>query len=233
MNRVILITGASSGIGAATARLLAGTWRLALVARRGDRLAEVEAAVRGSGGECVVIPADLREPGAPAQAVQTAVRRFGALDAVVNNAGLFATAPAAEGGDDLWTELFALNLLAAVRTVRAAVPHLRASRGGSVVNISSVVADHAFPGCAAYTASKCALEGWSRTLREELRPDRIRVSVVAPGATDTEALRRVIPADPTRLCQAEDVASAIRFVLEQPVSASVDRLVVAPPAGPL
>lgn len=233
MNRVILITGASSGIGAATARLLAGRWRLALVARRGDRLAEVSELVRESGGECAVIPADLRDPAAPAQVVQAAVSRFGALDAVVNNAGVFSTAPAAEGPDALWEEMLSLNLLAAVRTVRAAVPHLRASHGGWIVNISSVVADHAFPGCAAYTASKCALEGWSRTLREELRGDRIRVAVVAPGATDTEALRRVMPTDSTRLCRAEDVANAIRFVLEQPVSASIDRLVVAPPTGPL
>src|SRR6185295_7854285 len=102
----------------------------------------------------------------------------------------------------------------------------------TIVNVSSQVVEHAFAGCAAYTASKCALEGWSRVLREELRPRRIRVSVVAPGATDTEIWPpEFAGADRSRMVSAADIAAAVRMAIEAGPAASIDRMAITPQAG--
>jgi short-subunit dehydrogenase len=108
----------------------------------------------------------------------------------------------------------------------------RLASGGVVVNISSTVVDNAFARCAAYTASKCAIEGWSRVLREELRPRAIRVGVIAPGATDTEIWPAdFADADRSRMVRAADVAAAIRLMIEAPAATSFDRIAVTPGSG--
>jgi 3-oxoacyl-[acyl-carrier protein] reductase len=228
---VALITGASSGIGAATALALAPRWRLALVARRADRLADLVARVAGAGGEAEAFAADLADVEAPRGVVDRTMARFGRLDALVNNAGAFAVATADAITAEHLERLWRLNVRAPMLLVGAALAHLPA--GGCIANVSSVAAESAFTGCGAYAATKAALEAWSRVLREELRPRRIRVGVVAPGATDTEVWPADSSFDRGRMCRPEDVAAAIRFVVEQAVTASVDRLVVAPPGGAL
>lgn len=221
----ILITGASSGIGAACARLLSPRHRLVLVARRADRLA---ALVRELPGKHLAVAADLATPAGIAAAAAAADQ----FDGLVNNAGIFATAPVAAIDAAHLQSILRLNVEAPILLTAACLPRL--ADGATIVNISSVVVDNAFAGCAAYTASKCALEGWSRCLREELRPRRIRVSVVAPGATDTEIWPATLPADRrARMTRAEDVAEAVRAALEAHPSASLDRLGITPPGGPL
>ncbi|GDY15131.1 oxidoreductase [Planctomycetota bacterium] len=231
MNRIALITGASSGIGAAVARALAGRWRLVLVARRKDRLDALVDEIHRDGGDAVALPADLATD--PQGIAERAAAIWQGLDAIVNNAGLFATsgsdALTAEHLDQLWR----INLRAPMLLTAAAIPYMRARHGGSIVNVSSVAADTAFSGCGAYAATKAALEAWSRVLREELRRDRIRVSVVAPGATDTGIWPAGFNPPIDRMCRAADIAAAIRFILEQPASASIDRMVITPPGGAL
>jgi NADP-dependent 3-hydroxy acid dehydrogenase YdfG len=233
MNRVVLITGASSGIGAAIARALAGRCRLALVARRRDRLESLCAEITAAGGEAQAVVADLTAADAPARVVAAAVQRFGGLDAVINNAGIFETAAiggiTAEHIDRLWR----LNVQVPMLLTQAALPHLRGRRGGWIVNISSVAAEASFTGCGVYAGTKAALDAWSRCLREELRGTNVRVAVVAPGATDTEVWPAEWDAKRDRMSRAEDVAAAVRFVLEQPPTASIDRLVITPPGGAL
>ena len=234
MNRVVLLTGASSGIGAATARLLGASCRLVLVARRKDRLAEVVRSVVEAGGEAHGIVADLAAPGVPAGVVDEAVARCGGIDALVNNAGVFTTAAIGAIGPEHLDELWRINVAAPMLLTQAALPHLRGRRGGRIVNVSSQAADAAFTGCGVYSATKAALEAWSRVLREELRGTNVRVGVVAPGATDTEAWPETAkPADRTRMSRAEDVAQAIRFILDAPATASIDRLLITPPGGPI
>jgi 3-oxoacyl-[acyl-carrier protein] reductase len=112
----------------------------------------------------------------------------------------------------------------------ALLPRLRP--GGSVITVSSTVVENAFAGCAAYTASKCAIEGWSRVLREELRPRRIRVGVIAPGATDTEIWPAAFAgADRSRMVRAADIGEAARLMIEAPAATSFDRIAVSPSSG--
>jgi 3-oxoacyl-[acyl-carrier protein] reductase len=218
----ILITGASSGIGAAIAQALAPRHRLILVARRRDRL---EAMARGLGATIVV--ADL----ATAEGLATAAAAVdGPLHALINNAGVFALNGTGTIDRAHLDPLWRINVDAPMLLTAALLP--RIARGGFVINISSTVVEQTFARCAAYTASKCALEGWSRVLREELRPRSIRVGVVVPGATDTE----IWPADfakanRSRMVRSADVAAAVRLMLEAPEATSFDRIAVTPGSG--
>ena len=219
----VLITGASSGIGAAIARTLAPGQDLILVARRADRLHALAAEL---GSRHRTIAADLADP-AGLGAVVAGVTE---LDVLVNNAGVFALANGdaitAAHLDNLWR----INVNAPMLLTAALLPRLRT--GGGVINVSSTVVENAFAGCAAYTASKCAIEGWSRVLREELRPRRIRVGVIAPGATDTEVWpAEFAGAERSRMVRATDVAEAVRLMVEAPAATSFDRIAVTPSAG--
>lgn len=225
MERTALITGASSGIGAAVARALAGRFRLILVARRGERLAALAAELAGA----TAVAADLADPASHARVAAAAA---GGLDVLVNNAGAFALADCAVVDAAHLERQLAINLRAPILLTAACLAHLRP--GATIVNVSSQAVEHAFPGCGVYTASKCALEGWSRVLREELRPRRIRVCVVAPGATDTAIWPpQFADADRSRMARPEDVAAAVRLAVEAGPTASVDRIAVAPAGGAL
>ena len=233
MNRAVLITGASSGIGAATALALAEHMRVVLVARRRDRLDTLVARISTAGGRAWAITADLEVAGEPERVVGEAVRLAGGIDAVVNNAGAFLTAGIGAIDAAHLERMWRLNVQAPVLLAQAAVPHLAARGGGTIVNVSSVAAESTFTGCSVYSATKAAIDCWSRIAREELRSKRIRIGVVAPGATATEIWPADSNHDRTRMCRAEDVAQAIRVMIEAPASASIDRIVITPPGGAL
>lgn len=233
MNRSVLITGASSGIGAATALALAERMRVVLVARRRDRLDALVARIAAAGGRAWAVVADLERPGEPERAVAEAVRLAGGIDVVVNNAGVFLAAGVGDIDAEHLARQWRLNVQAPILLAQAAVPHLAARGGGTIVNVSSVAAEATFTGCSVYSATKAALDCWSRVAREELRAKRIRVGVVSPGATATDIWPAESTFDRSRMCRAEDVAQAIRTVIEAPASASIDRIVVTPPGGPL
>jgi short-subunit dehydrogenase len=220
----ILITGASSGIGAACARSLAQRHDLILVARHAGRLDNL---VHELPGQHRVVVADLATTDGLACAAAAALQ---GIDALVNNAGIFTLADCARIDAAHLEELWRINVTAPMLLTAACLPHLRA--GGSIVNISSIAVETPFAGCAAYTASKCALEGWSRVLREELRPHRIRVSVVAPGATDTAVWPASFAnADRSQMIKPSCVADVVRHAIEAEPGMSMDRITLAPPGG--
>ncbi|MCS6970432.1 MAG: SDR family NAD(P)-dependent oxidoreductase [Planctomycetota bacterium] len=219
----ILITGASSGIGAAAARLLAPRHELLLVARRRERL---EALAREL-PQARIVAADLASDGGLASVVAAVEQPLGAL---VHNAGVFVTARAEQIDRAHLERLWRINVDAPLLLTARLLPRLEP--GGSIVVVSSIVAERAFAGCGAYTASKCALEGWARVLREELRPRRIRVGIVAPGATDTEIWPpEYARADRARMLRPEQVAEAVRLIIEAPAQAAYERITVTPQAG--
>lgn len=183
--KVALVTGGSAGIGYACAeRLLADGFAVAICARRD---AELSSAVRALGGEVLGITADVGEPESCIRIVSECVDRFGRLDAIVNNAGAHAVAPASEMTQELWDRTFAVNVRAPWLICQAAYPHLCAGGGGSIVNIASTNALLAERGAANYNASKAALLSLTNTLAVEWASDSIRVNAVAPGWIQTPA----------------------------------------------
>jgi short-subunit dehydrogenase len=184
MHRVVLITGASSGIGAATARRFAEESRteLVLVARREERLRALAAEIGGA----TVIPADLTDPEAPARIAETVAAAHGGLHVLVNNAGAAHRATFAEGGYANVALTMELNFNAVVRLTESLLPLLRQSAPSAIVNVASTAGRVSRSGSGAYSASKHALCGWSDALHLEEAPNRVHVGLVLPGFIKTE-----------------------------------------------
>ncbi|GAA3730196.1 NAD(P)-dependent dehydrogenase (short-subunit alcohol dehydrogenase family) [Spinactinospora alkalitolerans] len=182
--RAAIVTGAGSGIGRATAVAFARAGADVLgVGRRAEALADTARLHPG----ITAFPADLREEDAAESVVGAAVERWGRVDVLVNNAGATAPMPLAEVTASRVADLMGLNVTAPSLLARAALEHLRASRG-AIVNVSSTYGHRPMPGAAHYAASKAALEQLTRSWALELAPHRIRVNAVAPGPTESEAL---------------------------------------------
>jgi short-subunit dehydrogenase len=188
-DQVILITGASAGIGAALAQELARVYpgiRLVLAARRRDALEAIAQSCRTAGAEILVQPMDITQSHQVQSLVEQTMITFGRIDALVNNAGYGQMGPVELLPMESVKQQFAVNLFGAVELIQAVIPILRDQGGGRIVNISSLGGRIAFPFGGLYSASKFALEGLSDALRMELEPFNIRVSVVEPGPVATD-----------------------------------------------
>ncbi|NPV69640.1 MAG: SDR family oxidoreductase [Firmicutes bacterium] len=185
VERVAIITGGGTGIGAAAARGLAaiGT-AVALVGRRIEPIEEVARSIRDRGGQAMPVPADLGQPSAPARIVDQVVHAWGRVDIVVNNAAAIDHKPIDRATLELFDRHMAVNVRAPYFLIQAALPHLRKSASASVINISSSSGSLAIPGQSMYGTSKAALEYLTRSLAAELAPS-IRVNCIAPGPVDT------------------------------------------------
>lgn len=184
---VVIVTGASSGIGAATAVACGREgMRVTLAARRKDRLERVADAVRAAGGEARAVPTDVTDEAAVRALVDGTVAACGRLDVLINNAGAGLLATVAQTSAAEFEALMRLNFLGAVYGVLAALPYMRRRGAGHIVNVASVVGKRASPFRAAYVASKFALVGFSEALRIELRGEGIHVTCVCPIGTATE-----------------------------------------------
>ena len=221
--RVAIVTGASRGIGAATARALAARGAaVALVGRSADALDEVAGQVRAAGGVAVPLVADLADPDAADTIVARTVAELGGLDILVNNAGMLPPATRSEKLSRAdWNATLALNLTAGFVLAGQAHPVLVARGGGVVINVTSTAAHYPSVGLAHYCASKAALEMTTKVLALEWARDGIRVVGIAPGRVDTELVRPIVAYDRkrgarpnplNRLGRPEEVAAAIAFV---------------------
>jgi NAD(P)-dependent dehydrogenase (short-subunit alcohol dehydrogenase family) len=202
----VVVTGAGSGIGAATARLLgvAGA-SVTLVGRRQALLEQTAEAVEKTGGRAVTIPADLADPATPSRVIAAAMEAFGRIDGLVNNAAMCQHRPLAEWDTAGFDEQLATNIRAPYFLIQAALPALRESRLRSVVNISSSSGTLRLSGQSVYGMSKCALDYLTQSLAGELAPDRIRVNCIAPGPVDT----------PIHATWADDLDEAYRWLESQ------------------
>jgi NADP-dependent 3-hydroxy acid dehydrogenase YdfG len=230
MTRIAAITGASSGIGAATARALAADgFRVILGARRLERLEEIAAEV---GGEAVAL--DVADPAS----VEEFAATIGSCDVLVNNAGgALGLEPLGEADEEKWRTMYESNVLGTMRMTRALLPRLVESGDGHVAAVTSIAGFEPYRGGAGYNAAKHAQRAILRALRLELLGEPVRVTEVAPGMVDTEfslvrfggdaeAAKRVYAGmEPLR---AEDVAECIRWALAQPSHVNVDEIVVRP-----
>ncbi|SEF54674.1 NADP-dependent 3-hydroxy acid dehydrogenase YdfG [Actinacidiphila yanglinensis] len=237
--KVVAITGASSGVGAATARLLArGGAKLVLGARREDRLAGLAADLRGDGAEVAYRRVDVRDRADQAALVELARERFGRLDVLVGNAGIGPISPLDDLRVDDWDTMIDVNVKGLLHGIAAALPVFRAQGHGQFVHTASTAAYRTVPGQAVYSASKAAARTLTEGLRQEAGPS-IRVSTVSPGFVATEFLKSV-PDPETRASMTETmdaiaippeaVARAIRFAIEQPAEVDVNEIVVRPTA---
>jgi NAD(P)-dependent dehydrogenase (short-subunit alcohol dehydrogenase family) len=189
-DKTIIVTGATSGIGRATAEAFGrGKAAIVLVGRNENVLNEVAAEVRASGGSAAACPADITQSDAAERIVNAALELSGAVDVLVNAAGVIASGRLEATTDDIWNSMMAVNVTAPFRLMRAAAPHL-AKRKGTVVNVSSVNGLRSFPGVLAYCVSKAAVDQLTRCAAIEMAPIGVRVNAVNPGVTVTNLHRR-------------------------------------------
>ncbi|HEY2552468.1 MAG TPA: SDR family NAD(P)-dependent oxidoreductase [Streptosporangiaceae bacterium] len=239
---VALVTGASSGIGAAAASALAARGAaVALAARRRDRLDELAAAIRDQGGTALVLECDVTDQQQAAAAVERTASELGRLDTLVNNAGVMLLGPAAEAPLAEWQQMVQLNVLGLLYCAHAALPHLRRAAGegprlvADMVNISSVAGRHARLGNGVYALTKFGVGAFSESLRQELAGQYVRVSLVEPGATATELASHnrpeVLAAMQSQFGQrmeADDIADAITYIVTRPRHVAVNEMLMRP-----
>ncbi len=184
-DKVVVITGASEGIGEATARAFAAAGaKLVLAARSADKLSVVADSLPAQ-AEPLIVPTDMTDRTQVQALIEKAVERFGRIDILVNNAGRTAVGEIANIDPELYRQIIELNLFGPLYALQAVVPTMRAQGGGVIINISSSVSKMAIPGIGAYASTKYALNGLSLTARGELASDNIRVVLFHPGATAT------------------------------------------------
>lgn len=240
---VALVTGASSGIGEATARLLAREGAaVALAARRSERLQALGGEIADAGGTAVPIEADVSEREEAEAAVAHTVAELGRLDVLVNNAGVMLLGPMLEAPVEEWERMVDVNLLGLMYTAKAAIPHLLEAAEGErgvadMINISSVAGRVARRGSGVYNATKFGVGAFSESLRQEVTRRHVRVSLVEPGAVATELQSHNRPGvkeeiekrfEDMAILQAEDIAGAIGYVVTRPRHVAVNELLVRP-----
>ena len=237
--KIALVTGASSGIGAAAAVALAAAGAtVAVTARRADRLDELVRKIEGAGGKALALPGDVADEQVAQGVVADTLKRFGRLDILVNSAGVIDSGGVENADTARWRRVLEINLLASMYTSRAAIGPMRAQGGGDIINISSTAGRRAAALFAVYSVSKFGLTAMTEAMRQEVGRYGIRVCIIEPGATTTEVAVGI--ADPTYRkaisehvtkegsMMPEDVAAAILLVVSLPPRANVSQLLIRP-----
>ncbi len=245
MTKNILITGASSGIGEATARKLASQGhQVLLMARRQDRLEALKAIIEEEGGKAVILAGDVTNYEQVKSQVQNAQKEFGSVDVVVNNAGIMPLSFLKNEKVDEAHKMVDVNINGVINVIYAALPGMLEKNDGHFINISSIAGDKVFPASSVYSGTKFAVKAIGEGLRQEMATAgaNVRVTTVKPGAVTTELSSTITDPDVIQAFEqwanieylnASSIADAIAFAVEQPGSVSVNDITVRPTNQPL
>ena len=235
--KIVVITGASSGLGEATARMLSSEGaRVALGARRAGRLqAIVDELIRG-GGKALALETDVTRYEQVKRLVDAAVETYGRIDVMINNAGIMPQSPLERLKIDDWNRAIDVNIKGVLYGIAAALPYMQKQKSGHIINVSSVAGHRVRPSSAVYSATKTAVRVISEGLRQEVKPYNIRTTVISPGAVDTELPDSITEpdiAESTRrsyqsAIPAESFARAVVFAMSQPEDMDVNEILFRP-----
>jgi NADP-dependent 3-hydroxy acid dehydrogenase YdfG len=238
--KVVVITGASSGLGAATARRLSSEGaKVVLGARRAERLDALVEEIRAAGGEAIAVTTDVTKRSDVKKLVDTAVSTFGQIDVLLNNAGLMPLAPFERLQLDEWEQMIDVNIKGVLYGIAAALPHMQARKSGHLINVSSVYGHIVVPGAGVYCATKTAVRAISEGFRQEVKPYNIRTTIISPGAVATELLDHISQKDIVDQIKdfvaeiaipADSFARAVSFAIAQPEDLDINEILFRPTA---
>jgi NADP-dependent 3-hydroxy acid dehydrogenase YdfG len=241
--KVVVITGASSGLGAATARLLSKQGAtVVLAARRAERINALATELTSTGRKSLAVETDVRDRDQVKRLVDAAVESFGRVDIMLNNAGVMPLAPLEGLKTDEWDQMIDVNLKGVLNGIAAALPYMKEQKGGHFINVSSVYGHKVGPNAAVYCATKFAVRALSEGLRQEVKPYNIRTTIISPGAVATELLEHIseksIQAQTKDFVSkiavpAETFARMVAFAINEPADVDVSEIIFRPTAQPL
>src|SRR5258708_198486 len=236
--KVVVITGASSGLGEATARLLSAQGAtVVLGARRMDRLQALTGELSASGGKALAVATDVTDHDQVQRLVDAAVQTYGRIDVMLNNAGLMAHSPLERRKIEDWDRMIDVNLKGVLYGIAAALPYMQQQKSGHFINVASVAGHKVRPGGAVYAATKHAVRALSEGLRMEVKPYNIRTTVISPGALDTELVDSITEPDVRESARkmtegtalpAEAFARIVAFAVSQPEELDVNQILFPP-----
>ena len=235
--KVVVITGASSGLGEATARLLSAQGAtVVLGARRIDRLQSLADELNGSGGKALAIATDVTDFDQVGKLVDAAVETYGRLDVIINNAGLMPSSPLERLKIDDWNRMIDVNIKGVLYGIAAALPYMKEQKAGHIINVSSVAGHKVRAGAAVYAATKHAVRALSEGLRQEVKPYNIRTTVISPGLVASELANTATEPDIAENMRkayeiaipAESFARAVAFAMSQPDDVDVNEILFRP-----
>jgi NADP-dependent 3-hydroxy acid dehydrogenase YdfG len=236
--KVVVITGASSGLGEATARYLAARGaRVVLGARRVDRLAALVHDITTAGGQAFAHATDVTQATEVQALVDAAVERYGRIDVLLNNAGLMPHSPLERRKIADWDRTIDVNIKGVLYGIAAALPHMQRQRFGQIINVSSVAGHRVGPAGAVYSATKTAVRVISEGLRQEVKPWGLRTTIISPGAVATELPQSITEPDiaqgigdfyATHAIPAESFARAVAFAMSQPDDVDINEILFRP-----
>jgi NADP-dependent 3-hydroxy acid dehydrogenase YdfG len=242
-NKVVVITGASSGLGEATARLLSAQGSIVVLgARRVERLQALTEELNQSGGKALAVPTDVTELNQVKQLVDTAVQTHGRIDVIINNAGLMPVSLLERLKVDDWNRMIDVNIKGVLYGIAAVLPYMKEQKRGHIINVSSVAGHKVRPGNVVYAATKHAVRVLSEGLRQEVKPYNIRTTVISPGAVSTELPGSVTEPDvadnirnfyDAYAIPADSFARAVVFAMSQPDEVDINEILFRPTAQEL
>lgn len=241
--KVIVITGASSGMGAAAASHLAAKGAsVVLGARRGDRIEKLTAKIKEADGKATAVVTDVTKREDVQRLVDTAVETYGRIDVLINNAGVMPLSPLDRLKVDEWDRMIDVNLKGVLYGIAAALPHMIERKSGHIINLSSVAGHKIFDGSTVYSATKTGVRIISEGLRQEVAPHNIRVTIISPGAVKTELLDHISEKDVQQANQdyvaqvgvpAETFARLVAFAIGEPEDVGINEILFRPTAQEL